>query len=736
MLPSFPLGTPMNILPTPPEDLDAARPHDDTPQDAPLTADQPPSGPTPSMTVTRFGAPTLKPGVRKNGDPRDGTDRSDWCWPVRAGGPGGVTLAGLATLVREPAEVEAKFAAPLWSGGTFEGGHHASAAFQSAEVLLLDVEGAGADIDAAHQALGEWWHAIYSTWSHHPDAHRFRVVLPLSRGVDGSEYRALIDVLGKLVTGVDPVCKKPGAWMFFPCARPAYVYRLQSDAPLFNVDAILTAPEPPPATEGGSEEEVPEDGDHPGTEPLDPTLRIEDQDGKFHEAAEWAEILDIGDKEQVFCPHVEQSTLGSAFLRRYRTNLLLCCSSQGHGHVFPLKQVLQVSKGEAEVLAHLRSGERGPYRSRGNLVKILAIDTRWKGRLWFDQYRLRPMYDDRPLVDADEIEIATWVEEVYGLEFGMTKVKEAVVHIAHSNPRDLLLEYLDGLVWDGQRRIKSLACDALCPEQPEMASSLVAAWMVGAVARAYDPGCKMDTALILAGPEACKKSSGLQALAGEEWFSDAPIRVDKPGDALLTLRSAWIHELPELDSIRRQQVTSVKAFLASTVDRARLPYGRHVVEAPRRCVIAGSTNEEQFLRSTTGNRRFWVVTVTGVIDLAWIKANRDQLWAEAIADYRQGKRWWFDQEHSRYIDSAITDHHREPDPWEEEVSCLLEGVTGPIRSNDVLAMLEIPVGQRDRRHLMRIPTILRRFGWKQRKSPWTPPGKSKGRWWERDPGTT
>ena len=101
----------------------------------------------------------------------------------------------------------------------------------------------------------------------------------------------------------------------------------------------------------------------------------------------------------------------------------------------------------------------------------------------------------------------------------------------------------------------------------------------------------------------------------------------------------WIIELAEFDALLRADASTAKAFITRRTEQYRPPYGRHVVERPRPGVLAGTSNKLEINKDETGGRRFWPVT-TGTIDTEGLTRDRDQLWAEAVARYRQGEEWW------------------------------------------------------------------------------------------------
>ena len=132
------------------------------------------------------------------------------------------------------------------------------------------------------------------------------------------------------------------------------------------------------------------------------------------------------------------------------------------------------------------------------------------------------------------------------------------------------------------------------------------------------------------------------------------------------MRGIWIIEIAELDAISRAEVSRIKAFLTRTTDRYRPPYERYVIEVPRQCVFAGSVNPDTYLRDETGNRRFWPLRC-GTIDLAGLRRDRDQLWAEAVARYIQGAIWWFNEPDLIALAREEQDQRYQGDAWDSRV---------------------------------------------------------------------
>jgi putative DNA primase/helicase len=269
------------------------------------------------------------------------------------------------------------------------------------------------------------------------------------------------------------------------------------------------------------------------------------------------------------------------------------------------------------------------------------------------------------------------------------------------------------LEWDGGKRIDHwLPLHCAAPNKT-IVRAYSRRWMISAVARIMDPGCKVDTTLIMQGAQGVKKSTAFGTLCGPAWFSDTAVDL-RDKDALQALQGIWVYEFAELDAVKRSEATATKAFLSSCEDRFRPAYGRNMVKYPRQCVIVGTTNETNFLRDATGSRRFWPVQV-GAIDIDGLKANRDQLWAEAVAAYRAGEQWWLtDDEEKRRERSAHL--FTEEDAWTEPIvewlhRTQLDEVTTLQVWTDGLGKRKGDISQVSRK---RIVAILRDLGFEKR----------------------
>lgn len=252
--------------------------------------------------------------------------------------------------------------------------------------------------------------------------------------------------------------------------------------------------------------------------------------------------------------------------------------------------------------------------------------------------------------DANSLDhaAASWMQFVHGFQGNMFAAASALMRVAREKPYDPIAEYLGELVWDGTPRIDTFfeRCFGAVLENDlgEDISTYVRTtsrkWLIGLVARALRPGCKNDSVLVLEGAQGVGKSTALEALVGSEFFLDTALTIgDK--DTLQAIASAWLVELGELASFRRAETEKVKQFFSSKMDRFRPPYGRVTETSPRRAVFAGTTNDDEYLEDFTGNRRYLPIRVVNPSPAA-VLAERDQVFAEAVAAFAAGESWYLE----------------------------------------------------------------------------------------------
>lgn len=301
-----------------------------------------------------------------------------------------------------------------------------------------------------------------------------------------------------------------------------------------------------------------------------------------------------------------------------------------------------------------------------NVCTILRRDPAYASLAW-NEMALMPELDGAPAGDARMGLVREAIERQYGFSPGADLLAQAVVTVSSASSYHPVRRYLRGLVWDGQHRLTTYARDLL-GATTDIECQMVRAWFVSAVARVLSPGCKVDTVLVLVGPQGARKSTFFGALAGSEWFSDSHVDMGSK-DVYLQLGGKWVIEWGEVERIiGRRGTDEVKSFISSRADTFRAPYARAAQTVPRTCVLVGTTNEDSILHDATGSRRFWCVRVrVPRIDSARIVAERDQLWAEAVEGFGLGEQWWLDEDSSGAHEQNA-EQFRVADPWEPAIA--------------------------------------------------------------------
>jgi putative DNA primase/helicase len=277
------------------------------------------------------------------------------------------------------------------------------------------------------------------------------------------------------------------------------------------------------------------------------------------------------------------------------------------------------------------------------------------------------------------------------------------------------------LQWDGQSRLEDWLTDYAGVSKTEYSSLVGRLFLIGMVARIYEPGCKMDNALIMEGLQGEGKSTIAKALAGE-WFSDTTfVMGDK--DSYIGLRGKWAYELAELDSFNRSESTRAKAFISSSSDNYRAPYDTISKEHKRQCVFIGTTNQYEYFKDSSGNRRYWPVLCSSELNPTGLNDMREHIFAEAVHHYRKGKvnpegRWWPSKEQQDRLITPEQEFRELHDDWGPAIHRWLENVwTGnEVTSLDILVgAIKMEVSKIDgaRQAQTRVGNCMRKLGWKK-----------------------
>jgi len=310
--------------------------------------------------------------------------------------------------------------------------------------------------------------------------------------------------------------------------------------------------------------------------------------------------------------------------------------------------------------------EDGAFKSTvNNIATILLNDARLRGvirrNVFSNKLALRKDFN----VNIEGIPVVKCRDEINGTEvadseialvrlfletsrrrkgYGMSNVpernlKDGMEIAADSAGFHPVREYLEGLEWDGKKRLDYVFVDYLGTDDNEYTREASALFFLGGVTRIFEPGHKFDFVPIIRGAQGKRKSTFLSVLAVNiNWYAGLTISSD-PKVTAMGMAGKWLLELPELAGFSRHEVSGLKNFVSTPRDNYRAPWGRTNRDYPRQCVMAGTTNDAQYLRDDTGNRRYWPVDATvKTIDTDKLETERDQLWAEAVERYQSMRK--------------------------------------------------------------------------------------------------
>lgn len=265
-----------------------------------------------------------------------------------------------------------------------------------------------------------------------------------------------------------------------------------------------------------------------------------------------------------------------------------------------------------------------------NILKILENDPGVNQRAHYNELsaRVERGRTGEMWGATDSYHVREYVGQRYTTDFPETKVEQAIENRAHQLTFHPIREYLESLQWDGVPRVDSLFVDWLGAADNEYVREAARCWLIAAVKRVYEPGYKFDHVPVLGGRQGIGKTSFIEIMARRNWYSE--LSSFDPKVAMEETQGAWLIELNELGASNKSELEQQKAFISARSTRVRMAYARHAVEHKRQFVLIGTTNENEYLKDSTGNRRWWPIDCgSEEINLDTLRENVDQIWAEA-----------------------------------------------------------------------------------------------------------
>jgi virulence-associated protein E len=356
-----------------------------------------------------------------------------------------------------------------------------------------------------------------------------------------------------------------------------------------------------------------------------------------------------------------------------------------------------------------------PYGTQSNIrIALLKLGITVRYNEFSDHTMVTGLPFGPFLDDAGLNRLWLQIDERFKLRVSKDLLYTVITDTARKNAFHPVRDYLASLHWDGVPRIDRWLFDYGGADATQYVCEVGRLTLIAAVRRVRRPGCKFDEMLVLENPDqGNNRSTALAVLAvKEEWFSDDfPLHIDSK-KVIENLLGRWIIEAAELSGMRRGEVEHIKAMLSRTRDRARMSYDRIITDAPRQCVFFGTTNNTEYLRDTTGNRRFWPVRVRR-FDLEALRRDRDLLWAEAAAREAKGESIRLDQSLWPLAEKEQAERLTN-DPYYDFLQHALAGLDGKISSVDVWRLLDVKPGQRKQDQNASMGKAMRDLGWERR----------------------
>lgn len=418
------------------------------------------------------------------------------------------------------------------------------------------------------------------------------------------------------------------------------------------------------------------------------------------------------------------------------------------GHT--LEEFRSLAKTAAAPPLDSASGSAAVRKSFGGAVAVLSGGD-WQGVIGYNSFRqsiekrIATPYGGKPgpWSDPDTAETMLWFENEHDLEFEAGTVDRAVMTVAHRNTFNPAQQRLKELarLWDGTQRLETWLPTYLNAKQNdsnrEYLAEIGSAFLKGVAARVLFPGCKRDDVIVIRGEQGWRKSTAAVAVSDcihPESFTDS-VDLGNLAEAKIQIRGVIIAELSELAGMQRGEVETIKAFVATKSDHFREKFGKYAGDFPRTVSFVGTTNDPNFLKDPTGNRRWWPVTLAGPIDIDRLRAILPQLIGEAAHRVQSGEIWYVVAEKALDQAEAIRAAHFDEDPWTDDVLRIAEGfdtglaaMEGTLTSTAILDALAIPKLHQTAGAQRRVAGILRHAGYTEARKRFGKNSNSKRYW--------
>lgn len=313
---------------------------------------------------------------------------------------------------------------------------------------------------------------------------------------------------------------------------------------------------------------------------------------------------------------------------------------------------------DADWTGEFKQDSNGGIKTKSlyNIRLIMENDPILKGLVVFDEFSEQivktPQTDD-PLFkkgfwnDGDDTLLRSYLEDRYDLLFSKENITDTVVTESRCKLVNPVKERIEKVAWDGKPRAERYFIDYLGAEDNHYTRTITKKWLTGLIARVYAPGVKFEIVPILEGSQGLGKSTAGRNLYPDK-FNDTLKGMGKQKDDYQQLQGSWVVEIAELSAMKKTDIEGIKNFISAQSDIYRNSYGRYALPHPRKCVFIGTTNQSDYLKDATGERRFFPIKC-GVS-----KAKLD-VWhpdENYILQVLAEAKYWFDNGELLYLDQA------------------------------------------------------------------------------------
>lgn len=365
----------------------------------------------------------------------------------------------------------------------------------------------------------------------------------------------------------------------------------------------------------------------------------------------------------------------------------------------------------------LATSKQGIKKNVTNLMLFLENLPEFGRRIRWNELAHAAEWDGVPLEEHQLIDMRV-ILEAHDFEVKASDLIAAVQRHARSHSFHPVRDYLRGLHWDGKPRLDYWLKTCMGAADTPFVRTVGRKTLISAVARAFKPGCKVDTILILEGPQGIRKSTAIATLFGKDRTFESVNLFDQHNKMVMNLMGKWVVELAEFVAALGKNEDAVKGLISMQVDRTTLPYAKAATDHPRSVIFIGTYNPDGmgYFNDSTGNRRYWPVPVTKA-NLPLLEANRDQIWAEAVAAFDAGEEWWLTPGEEA-LAKAEVERRQSADVWEEILFEKL--VRAGVTSTSVAAALQaigVPNERMGKRERNRVGQVLRNLNFLPDDSP-------------------